>query len=150
MPGPIDRFDRAAKLVLALSQDEAFRRFHRGFIAPEHLLLALLRDQSVAARVLGSLGLDLVRARQTVEVISGRGEPEQQFAEIVLLPETKKVIELASEEAKQLGSETVAPEHLLLGLVREPGSAEAVLQRLDVPLVAIRQKVLETLGRSDE
>ena len=148
MPGPVDRFNRAAKLVLALAQDEAFRRFHRGFIGPEHVLLALIREhESVAAQVLRSFGVDIVSARQTLEAISGRGDPQQEFAEIVLSPGTRKIIELASEEAKGLGAETVAPEHVLLAIVREPGSAEAILRGLGVPLAAIRQKVLETLGR---
>ena len=148
MPGPVDRLNRAAKLVLALAQDEAFRRFHRGFIAPEHLLLALIREhESVTGQVLRSFCVDIVSARQTLEAISGRGDPQQEFAEIVLSPGTRKIIELASEEAKQLGAETVAPEHVLLAVVRKPGSAEPILQSLGVSLAEIRQKVLETRGR---
>jgi len=117
--GPFDRFNDQAKRVLALAQDEAIR-FGHNYIGTEHLLLGLVREgESVAARVLHSLGIELSKARTAVELIVGRGE-DATPSEITLSPRTKKVIELAIDESKKLGHSHVGTEHLLLGLVREP------------------------------
>ena len=72
--GPFDRFNDRAKRVLALAQDEAIR-FNHNYIGVEHLLLGLVREgEGVAARVLDSLGIDLSKARSSVEVMIGRGK----------------------------------------------------------------------------
>ena len=55
---------------------------------------------------------------------------------------TRKVLALAREEGMRLGHEHVAPEHILLGLVREgEGVAAAVLQKLDVDLGDLRNRI---------
>src|SRR5947207_1403569 len=101
--GPFDRFNDRAKRVLALAQDEAIR-FNHNYIGVEHLLLGLVREgEGVAARVLDSLGIDLSRARSSVEVMIGRGKETTSPSEITLSPRTKKVIELAVDESRKLG-----------------------------------------------
>ncbi len=61
--GPFDRFTDRGKRVLALAQDEAIRHNHN-YIGTEHLLAALLRDgDTVAARALTSLGIELGKVR---------------------------------------------------------------------------------------
>jgi ATP-dependent Clp protease ATP-binding subunit ClpA len=146
--GPFDRFNDRAKRVLALAQDEAIR-FNHNYIGTEHLLLGLMReDEGVAAQVLRSLGADLSKMRQQVERIIGRGEATTSPSEITLSPRTKRVIEFAIDEARKLGHSHVGTEHLLLGIVREGGSiANGVLDALGLKPEAIRQKILETLGR---
>ena len=117
--GPFDRFNDRAKRVLALAQDEAIR-FNHNYIGTEHLLLGLVREgEGVAARVLDSLGVELSKVRTAVEFIIGRGDSTTSPSEITLSPRTKKVIELAIDEARKLGHCHVGTEHLLLGLVRE-------------------------------
>src|SRR5437867_7080478 len=59
-------FTPRAKKVLELSLREA-RQLGHDFIGTEHMLLGLIREgEGVAAQVLGKLGVDLHRARQTV------------------------------------------------------------------------------------
>src|SRR5438094_492991 len=129
--GPFDRFNDRAKRVLALAQDEAIR-FNHNYIGTEHLLLGLVREgEGVAARVLDSLGVELSKVRTAVEFIIGRGDSTTSPSEITLSPRTKKVIELAIDEARKLGHSHVGTEHLLLGLVREgEGIASGVLESL--------------------
>jgi diadenosine tetraphosphate (Ap4A) HIT family hydrolase len=145
--GPFDRFNDRAKRVLALAQDEAIR-FNHNYIGTEHLLLGLVREgEGVAAHVLDSLGVDLSKVRVSVEHIIGRGKSETSPSEITLSPRTKKVIELAIDEAKKLGHSHVGTEHLLLGLVREgEGIASNVLASLGVSLEKVRHQVIATLG----
>ena len=146
--GPFDRFNDRAKRVLALAQDEAIR-FNHNYIGTEHLLLGLVREgEGVAARALDAMGIELSKVRRAVEFIIGRGDSTTSPSEITLSPRTKKVIELAIDEARRLGHSHVGTEHLLLGLVREgEGIASGVLESLGVSLEAMRKKVMETLGQ---
>jgi ATP-dependent Clp protease ATP-binding subunit ClpA len=148
--GPFDRFTERAKRVLALAQDEAIR-FNHNYIGTEHLLLGLIRERDgVAARVLGTLGADLAKARTAVGFIIGRGDATTTPSEITLSPRTKKVIELAIDEARQLGHSHVGTEHLLLGLAREgEGIASGILESLGITLAKVRQQVLDTLGQAE-
>jgi ATP-dependent Clp protease ATP-binding subunit ClpA len=146
--GPFDRFNDRAKRVLALAQDEAIRLNHN-YIGTEHLLLGLVREgEGVAALVLDSLGVELSKVRTAVERIIGRGESTASPSEITLSPRTKKVIELAIDEARKLGHSHVGTEHLLLALVREgEGIASGILESLGVTLEKVRQQVIATLGQ---
>ncbi len=146
-----DRFDRftdRARKVLTLAQDEA-QRFNHNYIGTEHLLLGLVREgEGVAAKVLENLNVELVKVRQAVEFIIGRGE-RPVLGEIGLTPRAKKVIELAIDEARRLGHNYIGTEHLLLGLVREEGGiASGVLESLGVSLDKVRHEVVRVLSQS--
>ncbi|MFI5208805.1 MAG: ATP-dependent Clp protease ATP-binding subunit [Gemmatimonadales bacterium] len=57
----------------------------------------------------------------------------------------RKVLQMAREEAARLHHEYVGTEHILLGLIREgEGVAAAVLTTLNVDLVEIQHKIVET------
>src|SRR2546430_12028847 len=146
--GPFDRFNDRAKRVLALAQDEAIR-FNHNYIGVEHLLLGLIREgEGVAARALNSLGVDLSKARTSVEFLMGRGDSTTSPSEITLSPRTKKVIELAIDEARKLGHGYIGPEHLLLGIVREGGHIGAkVLESLGLSLDKVRNQVIAVLAQ---
>ena len=146
--GPFDRFNDRAKRVLALAQDEAIR-FNHNYIGVEHLLLGLVREgEGVAARVLNSLGVELSKARTAVEFIIGRGDSTTSPSEITLSPRTKRVVELAIDEARKLGHSHVGTEHLLLGIAREgEGVPSGVLESLGVSLEKVRDHVIATLGQ---
>jgi ATP-dependent Clp protease ATP-binding subunit ClpA len=146
--GPFDRFTDGAKRVLALAQDEAMR-FRHNYIGTEHLLLGLIREQEgVAARALQTLGAELSKARTAVGFIIGQGDAVTTPSEITLSPRTKKVIELAIDEARKLGHGRVGTEHLLLGLAREgEGIASGILESLGITMGKVRLAVIETLGQ---
>ncbi|MDP9283978.1 MAG: ATP-dependent Clp protease ATP-binding subunit, partial [Actinomycetota bacterium] len=104
--------------------------------------------EGVAARVLDSLGVELSKVRTAVEFIIGRGDSTTSPSEITLSPRTKKVVELAIDEARKLGHSHVGTEHLLLGLVREgEGIASGVLESLGVSPEKVRDQMIATLGQ---
>src|SRR5713226_2539273 len=125
-----DKFTERARKVLSLAQEEA-QRFQHTYIGTEHLLLGLVSEgEGVAARVLSSLNVESSKIRSAVEFIIGRGD-RIVLGEIGLTPRTKKVIELAVDEARRLNHHYIGTEHLLLGLVREgEGIAAGVLESL--------------------
>ncbi len=134
-----DRFTERARKVLILAQEEA-KRLHHNYIGTEHLLLGLVKEGSgVAARVLKDLGVDSYQVRRIIEETVGQGRRASLGRTTGLTPRTKRVIELAVEEARRMGHHYIGTEHLLLGLIREgDGLAVNVLRDIGVDLDAVR------------
>src|SRR5438309_6789691 len=118
------RFTERARRVVFFAQEEA-ARLGENYVGTEHLLLGLVRENdSVAARILDRLGVPLGRIRSDIErrVTRGHGNLGQAGTRAAggqLTPRAKRVIDLASEEARQLNNNHIGTEHLLLGLLRE-------------------------------
>jgi ATP-dependent Clp protease ATP-binding subunit ClpC len=92
--------------------------------------------------------VSLEKVRSALEFIIGRGDQPTTPSDITLSPRTKKVIELAIDEARRLGHAHVGPGHILLGLVREgEGIASGILESLGLTLAAVRRKVLDLMQR---
>jgi ATP-dependent Clp protease ATP-binding subunit ClpC len=148
MTDKLGRFSRRARRVLAYAQEEALRLNHP-YIGTEHLLLGLVREEnSVATRVLRSLGLDPQRVTQAVEETAGRGE-HRVLSRIGLTPQTKKVIELAVTRARAMGNSYVGTEHLLLGLLEGgEGIALDVLREMGVTPEKVRTQTNNLVGQN--
>ncbi len=142
-----ERFTDRAKKVVILAREEATRLNH-DYIGPEHLLLGLIRTgEGVAAEALRFLGLELETIRREVEKEVQHGPSQLTIGEVPFTPRSKKVIELAMDEARAMGHNYIGTEHLLLGLIREEeGVAARVLQNLGVDLQKVRQVTMELLG----
>jgi ATP-dependent Clp protease ATP-binding subunit ClpC len=139
-------FTPRAQQVLALARKEA-DRFNHNFLGTEHLLLGLIKlGQGVAVNVLQKMGLDLETVRMEVEKQTGTGPDQKMIGNIPYTPRVKKVLALASKEAKNLNHTYVGTEHILLGLLREgDGVAAKVLRSLDVDIEQCRQEILKEL-----
>src|SRR5690606_36730771 len=86
------------------------------------------------------------KVRSEVEKVIGRGEWVPQ-GQITFTPRAKRVLELAFDEARQLGHTYIGTEHILLGLIREgEGVAAQVLKNLGADLDKVRRQVVELLG----
>jgi ATP-dependent Clp protease ATP-binding subunit ClpA len=128
-----------------LAQEES-RALKHDYIGTEHLLLGLLReDKGLAARALGSLGIELDRVRVQVTRIVGSGNDEAAD-QIPFTPRAKRVFELALRESLSLGHNYIGTEHILLGLGREnEGVATRVLLDFDANAEKIRNEVVRLL-----
>ncbi len=148
MADKFDRFTKRARRVLTLAQEEA-QRLNHNYIGTEHLLLGLVREENgVAVRVLQELNVDLKQVRERVERTVGRGQ-RAMYGKLSLTPRTKRVIELAVDEARRLGHHYIGTEHLLLGLVREgEGVAVDVLKGLGVSLDKVRAQTARVMMES--
>jgi len=142
----MSNFTPRAQQVLALARKEA-DRFNHNFVGTEHLLLGLIKlGQGVAVNVLQKMGLDLETVRMEVEKQVGTGPDQKMIGNIPYTPRVKKVLALASKEAKALNHTYVGTEHILLGLLREgDGVAARVLKNLDVDIEQTRQEILKEL-----
>src|SRR6267378_455411 len=142
-----NRFTERAQRVILIAQEEA-KRLNHDYVGTEHILLGLIAlGEGVAAQVLANLGVDLRRVRAEIEKIVGTGDNVMLLGEIPFTPRAKKVLELAVEEAQNMGHSHVGTEHLLLGLIREEeGVAAQVLENLGVRLDIVREEVISLLG----
>jgi ATP-dependent Clp protease ATP-binding subunit ClpA len=149
-----ERFADDARDAVVRAQAEA-RRLGHDHIGTEHLLLGALGDPaSDVARALAPFGLDLVRGREDVVEIVGRGGPDpaalatlgidldevrarveatfgpgalsgRACGHVPFTPRAKKVLELAVREARALHDARLGAMHVVLGLLREDGGVAA-------------------------
>jgi ATP-dependent Clp protease ATP-binding subunit ClpC len=130
-----------ARKAIFLAQEEAGRLGY-SHVGPEHLLLALAREEDcMAVRILEGLGIDPGTVRVKVMKELSRGS-EVLGQEMALTTEAKSVIDLAFAESRDMKEEWVGTEHLLIGILRSSESTAAkVLTELGVDLVRARTQV---------
>lgn len=134
----------ATRRVLTLAEEEA-RSLGHNYLGLEHLLLGLAREEEDATTgVLSDLGVRVPQLRAAVTSIVGRGVP-LTVGVIAPTPRTQKMLASAVAEADRTHHHTIAPEHLLLGLVQEgAGIAAEVLRQLGIDLEQVRTRVVKS------
>ncbi|SEG83213.1 Clp amino terminal domain-containing protein, pathogenicity island component [Nonomuraea solani] len=95
------------------------------WVGPPHVVLALLNDDSLAARVLAEAGLDHARALECLPRHARRGHRAGGFAN----PSFHKLFGIATGLALASGAREPAPEHWLLAL-----AYDAEMDREPTPL----------------
>ncbi len=145
----LNRFTQRAQKAILLAQQEA-KRLNHDYLGTEHILLGLVAlGEGVAAQVLQDLGIDLKKVRREVEKMVGTGDNILLVGEVPFTPRAKKVLELAIQEAQDMGHNYVGTEHLLLGLIREEeGVAAKVLESLGAGLELVRGQIVNLLGEA--
>ncbi len=140
-----------AREVITLARAEA-DRFNHAYVGTEHILLGLLAlGQGVAVTVLERMGVSLDGLRLEVEKAVGQGPETKTSGNVPFTPRAKKVLQLASAEARSLGHTYVGTEHILLGLLREgEGVAAQVLRNLNVDPDTTREEVMKELDPNYE
>jgi ATP-dependent Clp protease ATP-binding subunit ClpC len=129
---PRERLDEASAQVLAAASYEAHALGHDA-VDTEHVLLALLADSGVAAR-LQALGVDVRDVREAVERSVERGESSDPGPR-PFGAGAKRVLERALRESLAQGEGVIGPEDVMLALVAdEEGVAGRVLRGLGVDL----------------
>jgi len=141
-----ERFTHPARRTLFFSRAEATAHGQLA-IAPEHLLLGMLRESGGRVHdVLSGAQVSFERLRADIEATPVVEKPIGRGLEIPFSEPTKHVLQYAAEEADQLGHVDIAPEHLLLGLLREDRSiAASSLKRQGLHLGAARDSVMRLL-----
>ena len=125
LPG---RLTSQAWRVLSVMQEEA-RRFEHAYMGTEHLLLGLVREeQSVGARALANLGVDLDSLRTQVQGVIGR-RGSLYTGTTGITRRCQRIIESAARSARTEGQRLVGTGHLLQSLVDQTDDAAADLLR---------------------
>jgi len=135
-----------------LANQEA-QRFNHEYIAPEHVLISLVREGSgVAATVLREAGVGSRELRVEVEKWT---PPQPQMITMGKLPQTpamKKVLQDSVEEARNMGDAFVGTQHLLLAIVSAKDTVtDQVLTALSLKPDEIYKAIQVQLGaRKDQ
>jgi ATP-dependent Clp protease ATP-binding subunit ClpC len=142
----MENFTPRAQRVLHLARKEA-EQFNHNYVGTEHILLGLVAlGNGVAVSALQSLGVDLQGLRMEVEKAVGTGADTKTAGNIPFTPRAKKVLALATSEARSLNHSYVGTEHILLGLLREgEGIAARVLENMGVDLEEAREEIMAML-----
>lgn len=133
-----EKFDEESRQVLAVAQDEAERRRHN-YIGTEHLLWALIgNEEYVATRLLLNLQVDLAHIATRLEYYCPVN-PTRVGGEIGLTERAKKVVEVTVDECRRRGDDSIATDHILVGILRVgDGLAAALLEAEGATLERVR------------
>ena len=139
-------FNQKAIKAVMFAQEEARRTGH-SVVGTEHLLLGLIGEATAtAALILKDLRVTLHESRRLIEGMTGRGTGYSPV-NIPFTPKAKKMFEQAFQEARQLGEQAIAPEHLLLAITADPESLAAkILIMQGVDLIKLRGLLIKNAG----
>ncbi|MFH0886975.1 MAG: Clp protease N-terminal domain-containing protein, partial [bacterium] len=146
-----ERFTERAIRIIMAAQEEA-RRLRHNFVGTEHLLLGMLREKEpVIMQTIEALGINPKLVRQKTEEAAHKRGTLDIEGEVPFTSDVKKSIELAWDEARQLGHSHVGVEHLFLGLMKESsGVAARILSSFGISVAAARDKIISLLGEETE
>ena len=170
-----ERFTRDARAVVQAAREEA-DALAAEQIGCEHLLLGIAAEGGPAARALESagigqadlraqlersggaldagalaaIGIDLDEVRRRIEESFGPGAlGRRRRGRRPFSPGAKRALELSLREALELGDNHIGTEHILLGVMRDPGERLGrVLQARGVEPRAVRAAVLAARRRA--
>ena len=133
-----ERYTEHARRVIFFGRYEA-SQFGSDGIEPEHLLLALYRDDASLMNrfVPGSQ----VAVRQQIERENPPRPRVSTNADLPLSHPAKRVLAYGAEEAERMHHSHIGAEHLLLGLLREPSLAARILESMGVTLETAREQI---------
>ena len=142
---PLSRLTDGAQRALAAAREES-ERLQQDFLGTEHILLGLVREESVATKLLSESGASPEAIHAEVDRLvkpglrigAGDARPFTGMAD--------RAIQYAAEAARGLRHPYLATEHLLLGLLREPESLAArALLNLGLRPADVAKKLVEKL-----
>ena len=140
----LNKFTEKAQEAIVAAQQLAERMNHPQ-LEPEHLLTTLVEQSGgIVSSVLRRAGLDPARVASSARAELGRLPQAYGGAQPGLSPRFRAVADAAMSEAERLKDDFVSTEHLLLGIVAEPGRAPAAKVLHDAGLT--RERLLEVLA----
>ncbi len=113
------QFTDAALALLADANRVADRLCHE-YIGTEHVVLALTeRDIDIVTAVFERTGVDRRKVNQTLTNMVATGSDQSATLARPYTSRTRRSFAFATDSARDMGQSRVAPEHLLLGILRE-------------------------------
>lgn len=147
----LSRLDEHAMQAIQLGRQEAYDRCFKYF-GTESLVVGVLREaQQRKVDQQDPWGLSLERVRHIIaQRVGSAPEPVGEPATIPMTSRVVAVLTQAEHASRRLGSERVAPEHILVGLL-EVGDGEGlmVLNAVGPPIEELRRALEHSLQACD-
>lgn len=144
-----DRYTDGVKNAWKTAREKA-AAFGSEYVGTEHLLLGIAHEKdSAGGRILAALGM----TEEKMEALFPKRQGSSFFGEpdIYIAPRTKRVMEMAVEEANALKNRYVGTEHVLLAILREgSGPAIQILEYFHVTQESLTKAFREVLTGEKE
>ena len=139
-------FTDGVKRVMLYAREESARVGHN-YIGTEHLLLGIIKEgKGKAVTVLTNLGLNLETVKQSVEDYVATSGGTMTIGEVPFTPRAKQILEVAANEAKEMKTQFVDVEHLLLALLKDKeGVAAQILAAFGVDYKTAMEETVAVL-----
>ncbi|MBR4721153.1 MAG: ATP-dependent Clp protease ATP-binding subunit [Clostridia bacterium] len=112
-------FTEKARIAIQNAHDIACELGH-AYIGSEHLLLGILTEGSgVGAKILENAGAKKEVLIKRIEEVMGRNMPLSKNTELALTPRSKRILEIAAMEARNMGHNYIGTEHILIGIIKD-------------------------------
>lgn len=138
-----------AQAALNIAQEQA-RYFKHQAVGTEHLLIALsLEKTGAAANLLRQLNVTTDDLREEIERFTGYGTMADLTANSYLpySPKMREILAMAGQLARQLGTDRVGTEHLMLALLSDGNILSSrILGSLNVNVAQARRTLLRRMG----
>lgn len=123
-----NNFSTRVRKIMTYSREEA-GRLQTNYLAPEHLMLGILRNgDGLAIQALKDFGIDLVELKDNIDNnILKQQEDAYPNSEIVLNKSTEKILKMSILEARLTKSQETDSEHLLLAILKDHDNSTAAL-----------------------
>ncbi len=110
---------KTAKKVLSIAMQESIR-FGHTYVGTEHILLGLLIEKSgLAHNILTMHGIDEITVRKMIEQNIDSGSDVLTMEASGYSPSAKRILKKAEDEAKELHTDKVGTEHILMAILKD-------------------------------
>ncbi|MDD6735768.1 MAG: ATP-dependent Clp protease ATP-binding subunit [Clostridiales bacterium] len=112
-------FTEKARIAINNAHDAACEMGH-GYIGSEHLLLGIVMEGTgVGAKILENAGAKKEVLMQRISELMGTNMPINKNVELALTPRSKRILEIAAMEARNMGHNYIGTEHILIGIIKD-------------------------------
>ena len=144
------KFTNRAEKALELANEIALELGHN-YIGTEHILYGLCKEGTgIASKVLANQNITDEDILKEIEMLIGVGKPLNDSDSLGFTPRSKRIIENAFIEARNLGSEFIGTEHLLIGIMREGDSVAArIMLDLNLDPRRVYNEIMKVLSEDE-
>lgn len=146
------KFSPEISAIAGYAREEAMRTGSYG-IGTDHLVLGVLRHgDNAACRILEGLGIagDELKEHIDSRIMKDAAVPYDDFNKIRLTRSAQSVLNMAAFEALKRGSKEIAPEHMLLAVVRSECSATDYLNLHGVNAENVCDYIRDNFRKTEE
>lgn len=144
------KFTPQAQMAIEYAE-QVMTDFRHGYLGTEHLLVGLIHAKnSVAQKALEACGITEEDILDKIKDIIGMGgSPLVMTRDFT--PRVKRIFEMSTQLAKQLGSESIGTEYLLISILKEKNCiAVKLLETLGINVSKLLSVLMEMLTGSSQ
>lgn len=144
------KFTPQAQMAIEYAE-QVMTDFRHGYLGTEHLLVGLIHSKnSVAQKALEACGITEEDILDKIKDIIGMGG-SPLVATRDFTPRVKRIFEMSTQLAKQLGSESIGTEYLLISVLKEKNCiAVKLLETLGINISKLLSVLMEMLTGSTQ